>query len=609
VRHVERLDGLALEGVATVGPLRFAVPTLLAPEGTVGAGLRVGPGPASAPGHRALTVTDGAARLSLDFPIPAPEVSGAPGAVAKAGDGTWVIHWPLDDKQWEELGRARPELVVLGNARVLLGEGEPFVQAIRELRDHLGARPLLWAPRVTLPHRVPILVYLGIDVLDTTETLWRATGGTYFDLEVGEVEPESSPERRACDCAGCRTPGAPNLTVHGLAMLERERRSVGSAIRTGRLRERVEARLTAEPLLAELLRYLDGHMATALDERTPVTATGIRTYVLRESHRRPEIRRYQERFLTRYRPPPSKKVLLVVPCSKTKPYRNSRSHRRFRSAFEDLLGAERVHVASVTSPLGIVPRELEDVPPARHYDIPVTGDWDEGERRTAREALERLLVTGAYERVVVHLDPEEYSFLRPAVPESFRPIWTLDDRRTTTPHALSSLHDALSESLATMHAVPGGPLTVVREELEGVAAFQFGPEAAQRLFEPPVRLHGRPWFQRVTDRVGTDLATWREERGLFQLTAAGGNRIFPAHVLEVEVRAEVPLTGDLFVPGVQTADANIRVGDAVVLVRDGAMVAVGEAELPGPLMRQLERGLAVTVRHRFHAPAAEPTPT
>ncbi|MCI4362018.1 MAG: DUF5591 domain-containing protein, partial [Thermoplasmata archaeon] len=609
MRHVERLDGLALDGVATIGPLRIPVPSVLGVTGSGGARLGIAAATSSAPGHRALVLTDGAASLSLDFPVPAPEVRGAPGAVARAGEGTWLVHWPPDDLQWAELVGARPELVVLGNARVLLGEGESFVKAIRELRERLGARPLVWAPRVALPHRLPMLVYLGVDLLDTTETLWRANGGTYFDLEVGEVEPESSPDRRACECAGCRSMGSPDLAAHGLALLERERRSVLSAIRTGRLRERVEARLGAEPLLAELLRYADGHLTTLLDERTPVTASGIRTYILRESHRRPEIRRYQERFLTRYRSPPSKSVLLVVPCSKTKPYRNSRSHRRFRSAYEDLLGAERVHVASVTSPLGVVPRELEDVPPARHYDIPVTGDWDEGERRTAREALERLFLTGAYERVVVHLDPEEYSFLRTAIPEPLRPLWTLSDGRTTTPHAVTALHDALAGALAGSRAVPGGPLTVVREELETVAAFQFGPDAAKRLFEPPVRLHGRPWFQRLTDRQGTDLATWREERGLFQLTVAGGQRMFPAHPLEVELQAGVPLTGDLFVPGVRSANPEIRAGDAVLLTRDGALLAVGEAELPGTLMTQLERGLAVTVRHRVHAALAGPTPT
>jgi archaeosine synthase len=454
-----------------------------------------------------------------------------------------------------------------------------------------------------------LLTYVGVDVLDSTETLWRATEGTYFDLESGSSEPAQVPSDRWCECVACQTSASPDRTVHAIALLERERRAVVGALRAGRLRERVEARLTAEPLLAELLRYADGHLAALLEERAPVTGAGVRTYILRESHRRPEVRRYQERLLTRYRPPPSKRVLLVVPCSKTKPYRNSRSHRRFRSAIEDLPAFPLVHFVSVTSPLGAVPRELEDVPPSRHYDIPVTGEWEETERRGVREALERIVLTGAYERAVVHLDPDEYSFLRPVIPESLQPLWTMTDHRSTTPAAMAALHEATREALGGTRSIPDGPLGIVREELEAVAAFQFGTDAAARLFEPPVRLHGRPWFQRVTDPGGTDLATWREERGLFQLTVAGGHRMLPSHPLEVEVADGVALQGDLFVPGVQRAHREIRTGDAVLLVRDGALLAVGEAELPGPLMTDLERGLAVTVRHRVHRTPPPPTPT
>jgi len=145
----------------------------------------------------------------------------------------------------------------------------------------------------------------------------------------------------------------------------------------------------------------------------------------------------------------------------------------------------------------------------------------------------------------------------------------------------------------------------VREELEALAGVQFGLEAAPKLFRPPVRLSGRPWFQRVTDGRN-DLATLREERGLFHLTVAGARRLMPDPPLSVEVDPGVPLEGDLFVPGVRRADDGIRVGDAVVLVQDGRLAAVGEAALPGRLMHQLSRGLAVRVRHREHASTDSP---
>ncbi len=357
--------------------------------------------------------------------------------------------------------------------------------------------------------------------------------------------------------------------------------------------------------MAELLRYADRELAGLLEERTPVTGSGSHTYVLLESHRRPEMVRFRRRLRERYAPPPSKSVLLLVPCSRTKPYRFSRSHRRFASALEGLSPLERVHLVSVSSPIGLVPRELEDVPPARHYDIPVTGDWEERERTVVIEGLRHFAVSGHYRSAVVHLDPEEYRFLRDAWPVGLPARWTLSGDRTTSREALDALRSAIGEALAAERPVAGGPLAVVREELHEVAAVQFGRSAADRLFTGPIRLAGRPWFQRLTDGR-TDLATLREERGLFHLTVAGARRLFPDPPLWVAVDPALPLTGDLFVPGVRAADPGIRAGDSVLLLREGALAGVGEAALPGRLMVELRRGVAVRVRHREHAATDTP---
>ncbi|HUJ77796.1 MAG TPA: DUF5591 domain-containing protein, partial [Thermoplasmata archaeon] len=268
-------------------------------------------------------------------------------------------------------------------------------------------------------------------------------------------------------------------------------------------------------------------------------------------------------------------------------------------------GLERVHVVSVSSPIGLVPRELEGVPPARHYDIPVTGDWSEEERRMVAAALDHLLRTGRYAAAVVHLDPNEYAFLRDRFPPTLATVWTLADDRTTTAPALDALRTAVQGALAGAAPVPGGPLAVVREELHELAAVQLGREAADRLFVPPLRLAGRPWFQRLTDGR-TDLATVREERGLFHLTVAGARRLGPEFPLAVHADPKLPLTGDLFAPGVVAADPSIRIGDTVVLVRGGALAGVGEAAMPGPAMTEVGRGIAVRVRHREHAPTDSP---
>ncbi|HTW40562.1 MAG TPA: DUF5591 domain-containing protein [Thermoplasmata archaeon] len=602
-RTVERLEGLALLGAARVGPISFPTPGLVeSGEGELPpTSLRLRSVPAPT-GTRRLLLSDAVGSLELPFPVLAPEVTGAPSAPIPVSERVALVHAPLGPGGD---GGGPLDLVALGNAHALWADGRPFVAAIRQLRESLGGGPVLWAPRVALPHRVPLLVYLGVDLLDTTEGLLAAARGEFLDPTFGVLAAGTDRPEGLCDCPGCASGGASALAEHAVHAYRRALTETRAAARLGRLRELVESRQTAEPALAEMLRYADRDLGNLLEERCPVTGSGSANYVLLESFRRPEMARFRHRLIERYRPPPSKRVLLLVPCSRRKPYRQSRSHRRFATAWEGMRAAERIHVVSVSSPIGLVPRELEDLPPARHYDIPVTGEWVGPERDAVVAGVRHLLVHGQYRSVVVHLDPEEYGFLRPALPETVPVAWTIADDRTTTPEAVRALHDALAAALESETPVPGGPLSVVREELREVASVQFGRDAAERLYSPSVRLAGRPWFQRLTDgRI--DLATLREERGLFHLTVAGARRVMPAPPLAVEVDPTLSLSGDLFTPGIRSADRAIRAGDSVVLLRSGALAGVGEAVLPGRLMTELGHGLAARVRHREHGPTDTP---
>jgi archaeosine synthase alpha-subunit len=602
MRHVVRIEGLALAGRSTLGALEFETPTVLTarPDAEDGSGAFVSSTPAPS-GTRRIVLGDGHGRLVCDVPVLAPEISpGGPGVIALP-DGIVLLHAPFERAALRELRAQRPALLILGNARALWNEGEPLVSALREIRTEVGSEPLLWAPRVALPHRLGILAYLGIDLVDTTEGELRASRGEFLDAGLGP-RPLGPLDARGCDCATCASSPPGTLVEHARSAYRRAALELHAAVRRDGLRELVEARLTAEPSMAEILRYADRDLAALLETRAPVTGTASHTYVLADGLRRPEMRRFRDRLLERYRPPALKSVLLLVPCSRTKPYRRSPSHRRFARASEELRGAERLHVVSVSSPIGVVPRELEDVPPARHYDIPVTGDWNAEEREVVVRGVRHLLEHGEYRRVVLHLDPGEYAFLEEAVAASGIPVvHSCSDGRTTSPEAIDRLRAELTSALEGAPAVPGGPLAVVAQELRELASVQFGRAAAERLCAPPLRLMGRPWFQRLTDGRN-DLASVREERGLFHLTVAGALRMGDA-LLRVEADPTLSLQGDLFAPGVAQADPAIRIGDSVGIVQEGRLAAVGEAALPGPLMGDLRRGVAVWLRHRRHPPA------
>ncbi len=602
-------NGLAIAGTATIGRLSLSTPMLAE-------AVTAGDGPTPADGGRMIvraleSASIAARRLALEqdgttveltFPVLRPQITGAESALVEVAAGVGYAHGPLNTEALSRLAERPMELIVLGNARALWESGRPFLQAVGEIRRAAGPEPLLWTPRVALPHRLPWLAYLGVDLMDTTEGRGLASEGRYLDAALGVLD--GRPVGGECRCPGCAEEATPAaLDRHAVYEYRTALRETQRAIAADRLRELVEARLPSEPALGEALRHADRDLADLLDETAPVVAREAHSYVVAEAHRRPEMRRFRRRLRERYRPPASKRVLVLVPCSRTKPYRLSPSHRRFRRAVQGLDGIERLHFVSVSSPIGVVPAELEDVPPARHYDIPVTGEWTREEQEYVLDGLDHLLRHGAYSAIVVHLDPREYGFLVPLFAPPRTATWTATDGHEGSDASLDELRRAAAQALAAASAEPIAPLAVVKEELREVAAIQFGRDAAERLFAGPLRLAGRPWFQRLVEPGQGEIATWREERGLFHLTVRGAERLGRPAPLEVEVGADVPLTGDLFVPGVRRADPAIRIGDAVVLVRGDELLGVGEAALPGRWMTRLRRGLAVRVRHRRRAPS------
>jgi len=97
-------------------------------------------------------------------------------------------------------------------------------------------------------------------------------------------------------------------------------------------------------------------------------------------------------------PAAQSKVLVLLPCSKRKPYRLSNSHRSFRRSLRHW----NLHEVMVTAPLGLVPRELEDIWPAAHYDIPVTGDWGSSELEDITRLVRALVSRIGYQLIINH---------------------------------------------------------------------------------------------------------------------------------------------------------------------------------------------------------------
>ncbi len=311
-----------------------------------------------------------------------------------------------------------------------------------------------------------------------------------------------------------------------------------------------------------------------------------------ESLHRPEVSRWRKRMLERYIPPPDIELTIVLPCSAKKPYSESKSHRHFREYIRK--GAKgnmsHVHEVVLTSPLGLVPRELEGLYPAAHYDVPVTGHWSAEEKEiTAALLADYLKKTD--KPAIAHVEG------------AYRDICgALDIMMTEGGHGRSSLDElaqAIEEALAGMK-----PIRTDRRKntLRAICDFQFGRGANKSIIPDDAVVKGGQVF------LGSEqIAAVNLNNGYLALGLAGG-RLLKEYGSNWVTISFKPETNSVFAAGVEDADPGIRASDEVVVIYEGEVAGVGRAALSGEEMKRAERGLAVQLRHRAKATLSGPSP-
>jgi archaeosine synthase len=478
------------------------------------------------------------------------------------------------------------DAVFLANGAEFARDPRDFVSVITAFRDRAGPTKILAVTGLATPANLAVLTYVGIDLFDSSRILLDSARGIFHTAD--GVVPVEEADRQACGCSSCSS--GEDVRAHNERALHRELLLVRNHLLHGHLRELVERRLATDPWNTAVLRHLDLRHADLLESYTPVTGGEILAYSS-ESLVRPEVTRFRRRIRERYAKPASAKVLLLIPCSARKPYSASLSHRKFREALLACGNPSVVHEVIVTSPLGLIPRELERFYPARAYDIPVTGDWSRDEAAMVTEDLRAYLAANSYDAVVAHLGAEA-----PAVQEAVPQLMLTAKGRPTSDESLVNLTRVLSEVTVSHTPVPRGRR--FREEMANIARFQFG-DAGRALLEG-ADFQGR--FPEVRVRKGNVQLAMFTGRGMLSLSLEGGKFLSSVDAYCVEIEDFLP-KGNIFAVGVTEASAEIRVGDDVVVRHESDVRAVGVARMNGREMRDSERGEAVRVRHAAAAPS------
>jgi archaeosine synthase len=302
------------------------------------------------------------------------------------------------------------DLYIMEGAGTLENNSRKFLETLLALKKRIPPDTALYTPNLALPENIAMLAYLGIDIFDDTRSEIAAYSDIYLTT-AGSFYLDSLTEF-PCRCRVCastkpaefrklpKIDRANLLAAHNKDSLEAELALVRERIRAGTLREYVEGQCRVKPWLTALLRLGDFEYSY-LEERTSAFRQNQLLANSSESLSRVEVARFAQRIQERYTPP-ELDILLLLPCTAKKPYSISQSHQKFILS----LGRYRkfVHEVILTSPLGIVPRELELTYPASHYDTAVTGYWDEEEKAWVSGCLETYLSKYKYKSIVAHVE-------------------------------------------------------------------------------------------------------------------------------------------------------------------------------------------------------------
>jgi archaeosine synthase len=218
----------------------------------------------------------------------------------------------------------------------------------------------------------------------------------------------------------------------------------------------------------------------------------------------------------------------------------------------------------VTSPLGLVPRELEELWPASHYDIPVTGEWDGDELELIHKCVKSLVSNNGYKMLINHsgidFDSDEIG------------VEIIDTRQGEG----AGSHDALQR------------LKQASEDAAKKYHLDYRMNEKQQLLikmrSISLRLHNNDdWLENA--HVGGKPPRWKILVGKQQLAMwhpQDGRFAFPKGTLpnlakcgtlsEVHLEDGPKLEGDIFSPMVNKVIGDIRVGDEVLLFRAGNLL-------------------------------------
>ena len=446
-----------------------------------------------------------------------------------------------------------PDVVVLVDALQLAAQPGRLIEAITVLKQRFPGA-LLWTPGLGGPDNVALLTWFGVDLFDLSRSRQACAAGVLLTGQ-GPRHTVATMDENA--------DMSQQIEHWKLAIAE-----VRSALASDQMRSLVDKQSLNSARSVEHLRRHDAHCSNipgllsshvARTHGFPCHSASIQSD--------PLIADWESFMNESYTAPDGLDTILVLlPCSARKPYRFSKSHGRFIRA----IGTSACHEVMVTSPLGLVPRDLEEVWPAAHYDLPVTGDWSGDEEARIERMFQRLVDRHAYKRVINH---SGMTLSHATIPV----IDTRGGERAGSHDALERLSAAVRDAVDEFSARGRKNERMLLDTFSSVARKTMNNDR----WVGSLKIRGKPPRYRL-EKDGNQMALWSIDRGGFSLSKAVIRDLAATKALpEVHLRPDVKWKGDIFGTIVERHDPAIRCGSDLLVLQNGEVVGLARAHAPG----------------------------
>ena len=291
-----------------------------------------------------------------------------------------------------------------------------ILELIIKIKCELDSNLVLMASGNIISKHCPILLYLGFDLINVAHLPYLATENFYDTVET--LLPTYKIKYLPCNCLACKgelkellqekysSKKMSLLSYHNLITAKNYMDKAVQYLHTEDFRAFLEKASLNDLNFSSMLKILDRNYFDTVKLFSQLTQKNkIIESLAPSSYYRPDFMFFRKNLIRSFNPEYWTRLILLLPCSAKKPYSQSRSHQMFYKAIRTFHEFPTFQEIILTSPLGAIPRQLENIYPVNCYDISVTGYWNAEEIQIAAEILIDLLKKyDAQIPIIAHLE-------------------------------------------------------------------------------------------------------------------------------------------------------------------------------------------------------------